>query len=207
MHSSPMSWECTPRPQSQIITSTSEEKNSLTLEACSNKIVYNAFENSASSNEENIWNDDDIIEEDYNGEDPEPVVNSSIQPLEEADQQLNDIPENESNEEDESLLNASKICQIDPEESHPTFSSNVLEQNEEINIFNKQDNDNNHGIELNEKHTEDPEILQEDGAVETVDCDITSNLAEYLLMKKSLLRNFLFQGFCCHKTCIAKISS
>ena len=169
--------------------------------------MYNTFENSASSNEENIWNDDDIIEEDYNGEDPEPVVNSSIQPLEEADQQLNDIPENESNEGDESLLNASKICQIDPEESHPTFSSNVLEQNEEINIFNEQDNDNNHGIELNEKHTEDPEVWQEDGVVETVDCDITSNLAEYLLMKKSLLRNFLFQGFCCHKTCIAKISS
>ena len=52
-----------------------------------------------------------------------------------------------------------------------------------------------------------PEVSQEDGVVEIVDCDITSNLAEYLLMKKSLLRNFLFQGFCCHKTCIAKISS
>ena len=96
MHSSPLSWECTPRPQSQIITSTSEEKNSLTLEACSNKIVYNAFENSASSNEENIWNDDDIIEEDYNGENPEPVVNSSIQLLEESNHQFYDIHLNQS---------------------------------------------------------------------------------------------------------------
>ena len=31
-----------------------------------------------------------------------------------------------------------------------------------------------------------PEVSQEDGVVEIVDCDITSNLAEYLLMKKSL---------------------
>ena len=56
------------------------------------------------------------------------------------------------------MLNASKIYQIDPKESHPTFSSNVLEQNEEINIFNEQDNDKKHDIELNKKHTEDPEV-------------------------------------------------